>query len=324
MRRAVAAVIFLALLASAMSLSAHAQSQSIFYLHDGFVLDESAPTAAGYHYLQLDAIQPYVWKSVAFSTGQTFLAGTWTATVWISIIEAPTQYKVELGVVDQSGAFISSSSSFTPLIQSVAPTQFSVAISAETLNVGSGESLAVAFLRQWQDGSNSPTAFLFFDSMDTPSGLISPGLTTTAQQTSATTTQTTTAQETTTTTTQPLTTSTTTQPLTTSTIQTATEATTQVGTAPGAGFAFAFVAVGAGVASAGAGLAVAATGQPQSEVFTYGGYYYCRKHRVPLYSGNGWSWCPVERRYLTKLCQSCGSSIRQNDRFCDRCGRAVR
>jgi hypothetical protein len=183
------------------------------------------------------------------------------------------------------------------------------------LNVGSGESLAVAFLRQWQDGSNSPAAFLFFDSMDTPSRLISPRLTTTAQQTSATTTQTTTAQETTTTTT---------QPLTTSSTQTATEATTQVGTAPGVGFAFAFVAVGAGVASAGAGLAVAATGKPQSEVFTYEGYYYCRKHRVPLYSGNGWSWCPVERRYLTKLCQSCGSSIRQNDRFCDRCGRAVR
>ena len=37
-----------------------------------------------------------------------------------------------------------------------------------------------------------------------------------------------------------------------------------------------------------------------SEVFVYGGYYYCRKHRVPLWYVNGGLWCPVERRSLRK------------------------
>lgn len=31
-----------------------------------------------------------------------------------------------------------------------------------------------------------------------------------------------------------------------------------------------------------------------SEVFVYGGYYYCKKHRVPLQSVEGRLWCPAE------------------------------
>ena len=35
-----------------------------------------------------------------------------------------------------------------------------------------------------------------------------------------------------------------------------------------------------------------------SEVFVYGGYYYCKKHLVPLQYVEGRLWCPVEQRYL--------------------------
>jgi hypothetical protein len=35
-----------------------------------------------------------------------------------------------------------------------------------------------------------------------------------------------------------------------------------------------------------------------SEVFVYGGYYYCKKHRSPLQYVEGRLWCPVEQRYL--------------------------
>lgn len=35
-----------------------------------------------------------------------------------------------------------------------------------------------------------------------------------------------------------------------------------------------------------------------SEIFVYGGYYYCRKHRSPLQYVEGMLWCPVEQRYL--------------------------
>jgi hypothetical protein len=117
--------------------------------------------------------------------------------------------------------------------------------------------------------------------------------------TSTTTSSTTTTPVTTQTTTQGQTTTTvTTQQLTTSTTQIASATTTQVGQGSGIGFAFAAIGIGVGVASAGVGLAVAATGQPQSEVFTYGGYYYCRKHRVPVWYVQGGLWCPVEQRYL--------------------------
>ena len=35
-----------------------------------------------------------------------------------------------------------------------------------------------------------------------------------------------------------------------------------------------------------------------SEVFVYGGYYYCKRHRSPLQYVEGRLWCPVEQRYL--------------------------
>ena len=35
-----------------------------------------------------------------------------------------------------------------------------------------------------------------------------------------------------------------------------------------------------------------------SEVFVYGGYYYCKKHRSPLQYVEGRLWCPVEQRCL--------------------------
>ena len=35
-----------------------------------------------------------------------------------------------------------------------------------------------------------------------------------------------------------------------------------------------------------------------SEVFVYGGYYYCKKHQSPLQYVEGRLWCPVEQRYL--------------------------
>jgi uncharacterized membrane protein (UPF0127 family) len=88
-----------------------------------------------------------------------------------------------------------------------------------------------------------------------------------------------------------------TQRLTTSLAQVA-AATASVGASSGIGFAFVVIAIGAGVASAAGGLAVAATGQPYSEMFTYAGYYYCRRHRVPVWYVHGWPWCPVERRFL--------------------------
>jgi hypothetical protein len=112
----------------------------------------------------------------------------------------------------------------------------------------------------------------------------------------------------TTTTTQQATTSTTQlQTTTTSTTQHATTTatqlveTTQISQTPqtasvGVGFAFVTIALGAGAAAGAIGAAVAIPGQ--SEVLAYGGYYYCRKHRVPVWSYSGYLWCPVERRYL--------------------------
>jgi hypothetical protein len=89
------------------------------------------------------------------------------------------------------------------------------------------------------------------------------------------------------------------------------------------GFGFMVIPIVAGIGMAGCGVAAVASVSGQPRVFAYAGYYYCGKHRVPLYSVNGWSWCPVERRYLTRLCRSCSNAMRQSDRFCDRCGRPV-
>ena len=66
----------------------------------------------------------------------------------------------------------------------------------------------------------------------------------------------------------------------------------------GSGFGFAVIAIGAGVSAAGAGVAVAASGRTYSGVFAYAGYYYCKNHRVPVWSVQGRLWCPVEQRYL--------------------------
>jgi hypothetical protein len=64
------------------------------------------------------------------------------------------------------------------------------------------------------------------------------------------------------------------------------------------GLAFVFIGIGVGVAVAGVGVAFALSGQRGSEVIVYGGYYYCRKHRVPLSYMNDGLWCPIEQRRL--------------------------
>jgi hypothetical protein len=114
--------------------------------------------------------------------------------------------------------------------------------------------------------------------------------TTTQQQTS-----TTTAQQTTTTS-QQVTTSVTSAVTTTATTTTTTSQ--PIPPPSGMGFAFAVIGIGAGAAAVGVGVAVAASGPLGSGVYTYGGYYYCRQHRVPVWSVRGGLWCPVEQRYV--------------------------
>ncbi len=60
---------------------------------------------------------------------------------------------------------------------------------------------------------------------------------------------------------------------------------------------FAIIGIGAGVAAAAGGLAVAIS-QPRSEVYVFAGYYYCRKHRVPVWFIDNRPWCPIERKFL--------------------------
>jgi hypothetical protein len=76
--------------------------------------------------------------------------------------------------------------------------------------------------------------------------------------------------------------------------------TSNVGPSSSMGFAFVVIAIGAGVASAAGGLAVAATRQPYSDMFSYGGCEYCRRHRVPVWYVQGLPWCPVEGRFLRR------------------------
>jgi uncharacterized membrane protein len=64
------------------------------------------------------------------------------------------------------------------------------------------------------------------------------------------------------------------------------------------GLAFAFVGIGLGVAAAGAGLAIVMSGRQGAEVLDFGGYYYCRKHRVPLWYVEGRLWCPLHQRHV--------------------------
>jgi hypothetical protein len=66
-------------------------------------------------------------------------------------------------------------------------------------------------------------------------------------------------------------------------------------TAQGVGFAI--IGILAGVAAAVGGLVVVAA-RPRSQLYGFAGYYYCRKHRVPVWFINNQPWCPIERKYL--------------------------
>jgi hypothetical protein len=59
--------------------------------------------------------------------------------------------------------------------------------------------------------------------------------------------------------------------------------------------AFAVIGIGAGLAAVAIALIVVML---SSEVYEYGGHYYCRKHNVPVVTVSGRPWCPVEGRYL--------------------------
>jgi hypothetical protein len=319
-------VILCAILLSALSLSASAQSQGILYLHASYLLDENAPTATTADALKLATTGYYVWKTAPFSAEQSFPSGAWTVIVWMNVTQQPTQYRLRLGIVTVSGGFVERAYSFTPTITSPSPARYEVTFSVGRLSVPARESLAIGFLRLWQNDTYSPAAFIFFDSQAMPSSLRSPSVTTTQQATTTqqTSSTTTTQQATSATTTQQSTSATTTQQATSATTTQQTIATTLLELDAGLGFAVVLMGIGVVVASAAGAVTVTLAGRRYPQVFTYAGYYYCGKHLVPLYSVNGWSWCPVERRYLTRLCRSCGSSMRENDRFCDRCGRAVR
>ena len=274
-------------------------SQSMLYLHAAFLLDQNARTATTPNVLALTGGQYYVWKTTSFAAGQSFPSATWVASVWMSMIEEPTQYKMGLGVVNSSGAFVDYDHSFTPMITSPSPAQYDVSISAEAFNVAAGESLAIGFLRQWQNGSYSPPAFIYLDSQTMPSGLSSPAVTTTSTTQTTTHETTTTTQQTATTqtATQRTTTQTATQQMTTVTKESTTTM-AAVGSSLGMGWAFALIGIGIGVACAGGGVAAALSGRQYPQVFAYDGYYYCVKHRVPVWYVQGHLWCPVERRYL--------------------------
>ena len=289
MRRAVDIVVLFSLMISALSLSASAQSQNTFYLHASYLLDQNAPTGTTANALKLATGEYYVWKSAFFLVAQlSFPAGTWTAAVWMNMTQGPTQYRLKLGTVNRSGAFVEHAYSFTPIITSASPARYEVSISVGVFNVPAGDSLAIGFLRQWQNGSYSPAAFIFFDSQAMQSSMTGPAV--------ATSTSTSTTTETTTTSTS-TTTQTTTQQMTTATTENTTTM-AAVGSSLGVGWAFALIGIGIGVACAGGGVAAALSGRQYPQVFTYYGYYYCMKHRVPVWYIQGHLWCPVERRYL--------------------------
>jgi len=124
----------------------------------------------------------------------------------------------------------------------------------------------------------------------TTSSSVTQQQTTTSQLLTTTTTSTSSVSTTTETTQQYVTTTTTTQQTMTMTPQTVQSS--------GVGLAFAVIGIGAGVAALGAGVAFAASGQPGSRVFAYGGYYHCRKHRVPLLLVGNRLWCPIEGRFI--------------------------
>jgi hypothetical protein len=286
LRRAVSIVVLFSLIVSALSLSASAQSQNTFYLHDQYVLDGNAPTQTVPKSIGLSGpLQYFNWTTTAFSSDQSYPAGNWNVTLWMNVTTADTQYRVRLGVHNQSGDF-ELSHAYTPLINTPSPTEYEITMALSAFTIGSGGSLVLGLLRQLQNGTASHTAFVFFDSVSTASGLNGPVATTTT----TTTTTMTTTQQTSTTTSQ--------QATTTTTSSTTTTTSQPVPPPSGMGSAFAVIGIGAGVSVAGAGAAFALSGQRGSEVIVYGGFYYCRKHRVPLGYVQGRLWCPVERRYL--------------------------
>ena len=232
----------------------------------------------------------YVWRTTLFSAQLSFPAGTWIAAVWMNMSQKATQYRLKLGTVSSYGAFAEYGYSFTPIIASASPTLYQISISAGAFTVPTGESLAVGLIHLWENESSSPAGYIFFDSRAMFSSLTGPGVATATSSA----TQTTTQQITTST----LQTTSKTQQTTTTTQHTTTTPTMTVGSSSGMGWAFAVVGIGIGIASAGAGVAVAASGGSYSDVFAYEGYYYCKKHRVPVWMVQGWLWCPVEQRYL--------------------------
>jgi len=240
------------------------QSSNAFYLHDGSRLDERMPSKAIPSFLEL--IEPeQVWKTEAFTSDWTFSAGTWILSLWIAMSEGSTQFNAQLRIYQESGDWTRISHSFTPVVDSNAATEYRVAIEAPEILVAAGESLSIGLVRQWQNESDSFSAILFFDSINTPSSVTSPeGW----PETNTTWTQSTSQQH---------------------VASTYTAAT---------GWGLAVVALGAGTAAAAGGLAVATTTSRYPNVFAYRGYYYCSKHRVPLWLVRGWLWCPIEGRYL--------------------------
>ena len=68
---------------------------------------------------------------------------------------------------------------------------------------------------------------------------------------------------------------------------------------PNIGLAFAIIGIGASVGSALGGFAVVMSGQTFSKVFVYGGYYYCKRHRILVWRIGEHLWCPVHQQYLT-------------------------
>lgn len=287
MRRAVDIVVLFSLMVSALSLSVSAQSQNTFYLHDQYVLDGNAPTQTVARSIGLSGPLHYFnWTTTAFSSDQSYPASNWNVALWMNVTTTETQYRVRLVIHNQSGDF-ELSHAYTPFISTSSPTEYEVTMALSAFTIRSGGSLVLGLLRQLQTGTASHTAFIFFDSVSTASRLNGPVATTTT--TTTTTMTTTTTQQTTTTTSQQATTTTT----------SSTTITSQPVPPPsGMGFAFAVIGIGAGVSAAGVGAAFALSGQRGSEVIVYGGFYYCRKHRVPLWYVNGGLWCPVERRYL--------------------------
>jgi hypothetical protein len=218
-----------------------------------------------------------------FPAPLSFPAGKWIAAVWMNVTQKATQYKLRLGTVNPYGAFAEYGCSFTPIITSASPALHEVSISAAAFTVSTDELLAIGFMHLWQNESSSPVACIFFDSEAMPSSLTGPSVPTTTSSTTQTTTQQITAMT----------------PEPSPTIQYAiTTANMTPGSSSGVGWAFAVVGIGIGVGCAGAGVAVAASGGSYPEVFVYAGYYYCKKHGVPVWNVQGCLWCPTERRYL--------------------------